>query len=640
MEQTKNPSILSTRIEILKFKLNNAHEIPPEHHFNLITPGGCSDKTFARYISCHSLIDEAVLLMLEQTSPRFQIWRKRNNLPERIEKAFVKKNGALPLLKYPVQLSAESSETLLKPEFADELLPYMTNGVKLSGECSKLLNYDVSLLTLLLKPEFADELLSYMTNGAKLSGECSKSLNYDVGLLTFSPKGEAMLLELKNSKLAAAYLQHNHLYKGNENLLLLYDDANVYEAFCRCNSFSSDLAEAAIKEKSPDVLRIVVRQYGWFSGEDEILALKRNDLQILMTLLECRGFSLTDAAVKYLALNCPDAMFTAWLNKTEDVPFGVDAVYERLFKAENRAYLKAFIRKYAVPGKYEIRLIESDDKELLDLYFSNDIEPEPETIAWLLEHESLPLAQKLLKPLKSLGFCGEAKLFQIGNAKKIADYLRKLPDQLCPFSEATLFRFAPADIICDYMRQYVPDEPAQIAMLRRCNMAVIKAFAECGYMFDGNSLRMALNTLPEDFILDYFKRLKERSGLELFDDIKEDTIRGLEILYRRGFTRAAAFLVRHGRLSSKDVLALMRFGSLTTIRDYLISHRLDPEAKDETEVAFILRGDKKMIETYIADNPLGTAAEIALLSLGDAELVLWYNERHGFDNDALKALGL
>ena len=236
MEQTKNPSILSTRIEILKFKLNNAHEIPPEHHFNLITPRGCSDKTFACYISCHSLIDEAVLLMLEQTSPRFQIWRKRNNLPERIEKAFVEKNGALPLLKYPVQLSAESSETLLKPEFADELLPYMTNV-------------------------------------AKLSGECSKSLNYDVGLLTFSPKGEAMLLELKNSKLAAAYLQHNHLYKGNENLLLLYDDANVYEAFCRCNSFSPDLAEAAIKEKSPDVLRIVIRQYGWFSGEDEILIL-------------------------------------------------------------------------------------------------------------------------------------------------------------------------------------------------------------------------------------------------------------------------------------------------------------------------------------------------------------------------------
>ena len=233
MEQTKNPSILSTRIEILKFKLNNAHEIPPEHHFNLITPGGCSDKTFARYINSHSLIDEAVLLMLEQTSPRFQIWRKRNNLPERIEKAFVEKNGALPLLKYPVQLSAESSETLLKPEFADELLPYMTNV-------------------------------------AKLSGECSKSLNYDVGLLTFSPKGEAMLLELKNNKLAAAYLQHNHLYKGNENLLLLYDDANVYEAFCRCNSFSPDLAEAAIKEKSPDVLRIVIRQYGWFSGRYEI----------------------------------------------------------------------------------------------------------------------------------------------------------------------------------------------------------------------------------------------------------------------------------------------------------------------------------------------------------------------------------
>lgn len=603
MEQTKNPSILSTRIEILKFKLNNAHEIPPEHHFNLITPGGCSDKTFARYISCHSLIDEAVLLMLEQTSPRFQIWRKRNNLPERIEKAFVEKNGALPLLKYPVQLSAESSETLLKPEFADELLPYMTNV-------------------------------------AKLSGECSKWLDYDVGLLTFSPKGEAMLLELKNSKLAAAYLQHNHLYKGNENLLLLYDDANVYEAFCRCNSFSPDLAEAAIKEKSPDVLRIVIRQYGWFSGEDEILALKRNDLQILTALLECRGFSLTDAAVKYLALNCPDAMFAEWLDKTEDAPFGVDAVYERLFKTENRDYLKAFIQKYAIPGKYEIRLIESDDKELLDLYFSNGIEPEPETIAWLLEHESLPLAQKLLKPLKSLGFCGEAKLFQIGNAKKIADYLRKLPDQLCPFSEAALFRFAPADIICDYMRQYVPDEPAQVAMLRRCNMAVIKAFAECGYMLDGNSLRMALNTLPEDFILDYFKRLKERSGLELFDDIKEDTIRGLEILYRRGFTRAAAFLARHGRLSSKDVLALMRFGSLTTIRDYLVSHRLAPEAKDETEVAFILRGDKKMIEAYIADNPLGTAAEIALLSLGDAELVLWYNERHGFDNDALKALGL
>ena len=84
----------------------------------------------------------------------------------------------------------------------------------------------------------------------------------------------------------------------------------------------------------------------------------------------------------------------------------------------------------------------------------------------------------------------------------------------------------------------------------------------------------------------------------------------------------------------------MRFGALTTIRDYLASHRLAPEAKDETEVAFILRGDKKMIEAYIADNPLGTAAEIALLSLGDAELVLWYNERHGFGDDALKALGL
>ena len=66
--------------------------------------------------------------------------------------------------------------------------------------------------------------------------------------------------------------------------------------------------------------------------------------------------------------------------------------------------LKEFLSEYRVPGKYEIRLLEETTSELIDTYFVDGIEVEPETMEWLWEHDSSELAQKLLNSDAQLGY--------------------------------------------------------------------------------------------------------------------------------------------------------------------------------------------------------------------------------------------
>lgn len=74
---------------------------------------------------------------------------------------------------------------------------------------------------------------------------------------------------------------------------------------------------------------------------------------------------------KYLAEKGTNEQFAAFVRNGCFDGENNTAVYDRLFAPENAALLKEFLSEYRVPGKYEIRLLEENDAELIDTYFAD-----------------------------------------------------------------------------------------------------------------------------------------------------------------------------------------------------------------------------------------------------------------------------
>ena len=368
-KEVQKPSALMTKIEVLKFRLKNSYQIPAAHHLNMVLFKGCSKTDFVRYLNCeHRLCDEAVLLLIKAPkSEAFPLWlryNQYNRLSPECETAYIKKFGILQLLKNGFVLSEEATLALLQK-----------NGAQ-------------------LLPEYLDN-------------------------LAITEKTEAAILKLHDENFTIAYLGRYSVYEANKELLLTYDNPLAYRAFGYRNGISDKIISEIIRKKTYDVFEATIDVYSYTHLEqtDEKALIDRKDARFIKAFLRKHNFS--SDGDKYLAEKGTNEQFAAFVRNGCFDDENNTAIYDRLFAPENAALLKEFLSEYRVPGKYEIRLLEENDAELIDTYFVDGIEVEPETMEWLWEHDSSELAQKLLNSDAQLGYQTETKLFQSSDMIRI-----------------------------------------------------------------------------------------------------------------------------------------------------------------------------------------------------------------------------
>lgn len=587
-KEVKRPSVWATRLEVWKFKRNHSYVIPPEHHLNMIEFKGCSKETLALYLECcHVISGEALQILLKDKNTEMLhfIAEHATDLllsPEN-EKAFIAKFGCEILLKNHICLSENGTLKFLQ--------------------------------------------------GKSFSSIPSAYLNY----LTFSPQNEACLLKLKNPKLACEYLSEHIVNADNRRLVLLYDNPEVFKAYGQRNYFDELFADI-VKTKSLEIFEIALKNLSSLSFEDEKLLIDRNDPAFIAAFIEQANFS--DDAIAYLVQHASDEMFEAYV-KHWNFPFDScdDLIYQRLFEPRHIELLKAHLKEFVIPGKFEVRLLESGNKELIELYFSAEIPLSPETKAWLFEHPQSEYVANILQYIDNLGVLGETKLFQSGDDPKIKNYLEE--HSLNLISETAFFKFASPHLLIDYCSSYNPCGPAQIALIRRkdVDVALWKQLWDNDFWdFDGGALRIFLNEADDDTILAYFQYCEdnyEDFSLEPDDSESACSLPLSEILYHRNLAKSAMFFISKASLSDADECALALYGSKELIQKYLKDNDFDSEA----EMLLLCRGDKELVRQYISKYEIYDENQCYLFNFDDWDLIKFYQDKHGFsDNDIVEAL--
>ena len=573
--EVKRPSVYITRFEVRKFQINHLYTIPPKHHLNMVELKGCSKKTLALYLEYgHVLSDEALLFLL------------KNNNTEIFQ--FIAEHAI------NVSLASETEKTIIA-QFGYEIL--LKNNIRLS-ESSTL--------------KFLQE-----TNAESISSSYLRCL-------TISPATEACLLELKNTELASQYLANHIVYPENRRLILLYDDPEVYRAFVQRNNFN-DVFTDIIKTKSLEIFKIALEYQHPILLEDEKILIDKNDPAFVQAFVEQDNFS--DEAIEYLVQKASDELFTIVVDyssfSTDDWP---DSFYQRLFKPRHLDLLKKYLQACALPGKFEVRLLESGDKELIDLYFENgDIVISLDAKIWLLKHPQSEYADDLLGKVDDLGYFGEARLFKSGDSEKIQHYLSLRA--ISSISEVALFKYASLPILREYFAHNTLDEPAVISLIHRKDFEVLKTFWELGLRFDGIALEIFLAESDDDTVLSYFMFLEQNDefcDLACEEDSEEISI----MLYQRHLVKSASFFVSKARLSNQAEYVMVQMAPRELIYEYIQTNSLTPSA----EKFLLCHYDEELIRQYVSKHKLDTDNESFLFCFDDLDLIKFYQKEHGFSD--------
>lgn len=588
-KEVKRPLVWATQLEVWKFlrkyQKNQYYEIDPKHHLNMMELKGCSKKALALYLECrHSISEDVILFLLKnKNTEMLQFWAehaKNVSLSPETEKAVIAKFGFDVLLKNNIHLSEKSTLKFLQ--------------------------------------------------GKSLSHLPSSYLR----CLTFSPNTEETLLKLKNPELTCSYLCDHMVNDCSQQLILLYDEPDVYKAFARHNSFENIL-EDIIKTKSLEISKIALLNTPDLPVEIEKILVDTNNLPLLEFCINHIKFS--DEVVDYLAQNASDEVFETYARHEDFSDIDCrDSVYQRLFEPRHLELLKEHLQEYCVPGKFEIRLLESSNKDLIDLYFKDSFELSPEAKAWLMEHQQSEYAAKLLEHVDDLGYLGEVALFKSGDDVKIKHYIAS--HSLNIISDAALFKFASSQVVREHLNSWVPGCLAQIALIKRHDFELLKSLWIDGFEFDDAPLRIFLNEADDDTILMYLQYLAanyEDFSLGSDTDESENPLPLSEILHQRHLDKSAMFFVSNTSLTEADECALAAYGSKEVVQTYLKEHDLCSEA----EKLLLCRGDIELVRQYISESELYSDNEQYLFVFDDWDLINFYQEKHGFsDCDITEAM--
>ncbi len=573
--EIKRPSAFKTKLEVWRFLIQSTHAIPTMHHLNMVELKGCGKKAFTRYLDKeHKLDNPAILLMTKsgksQTLPIFLEHYQYKILAPEIMDALAKKLGILTLLKNGFAITPQQLQQLISKNDVKTLKTYMDT-------------------------------------------------------FEFGDGTEASLLNMKNVELAKLYLEKNRVFRCNSDIILQYDNVEVYRAFGKFNDFTERIATEIIKHKRTEIVEILLEERVILSEENVERLIDRNDANLFK--LYFASHSLVSEEEAYLAKHGSDELFEAYIKKANFDDGNTPELYDRLFEAKHRDLLKAHLQEYRVPEDVELKLLQSGDKELIDTYLQGDFQLCPKTMAWLMENDSDKRVPNLLRNSPSIGYYAEAKLFQNSDSEKIKAYLEN--NELSAFSEAMLFKYASLDILSDYLPDKALDIYAFRALALRHDRTLLQQWLNDNSGFDPEMLVCFLQHADTDILLDFFKQQLEEEGKLKFADDWDDKDYGYgEIIFKRNDEALSRFFVENGTLTSADEVALVKYAPQEMFFIYL--GRNEPEK--DAEVELIRNGDAEFVKEYLAKitYSLSEEGETELLYRLDEELVKFYEDKEGF----------
>ncbi len=584
-KEVKRSSIWATRIEVWKFLWHrhrrSAYKIEPQHHLNMLEGKGCSKKALALYLESHNPISEEALLevLKNKNFDVFKFWAqhaKGISLSSETEKAIISMTGGDILLENKISLSQNGTSMFLRGKNLKKLSPLY------------------------------------------------------VDYLTFSPQTEALLLKAKVSDLTSAYLCDRAIFPENYPLILLYDDPRIYSNFAYHNSLDTLIADI-INTKSLALFQVALNANSSLSFDNEKLLIDKDNSEWLRPIVECSDFS--EKGIEYFATHASNELFESYIYYFDfDYRDCDDRIYERLFEPRHFDILKTVLERSNLPSKFEIRLIESKNQELIDIYFDESLMLHPETVAWLADHPHPELSDKLLLNVNNLGHRDIIRLFQSGDDKKIRKFINDCTLGL--IDNLALFKFASPQIVKEYFSDYDLDIPDQIALIKRNDVNLLKDLWNNGLRFvDADTLSVFLSVADDDTILSYLQLLSENERNFYSYCVSDDCSLLSIILHRKDLSKSAQFFVKEVPLSTVDERQLAALGSSELI-DAFLSKRFFYE---EAERILLCRGDKEIIRKYISKGELYSYDnEIYLFLMDDWDLIKFYHEKYGFSDDDIR----
>lgn len=569
VRKVKKPPVFFTWLEVCHFMQRKSHSIPKQHHINMVQLRGCSAKAFAQYVShLHHLSDDAMMLMFQDPSCReaLELWSQNNR--------FAVSDAQIDALQSSLGL-----RWMLEHKF-------------------------------ILKGKHAAHLLN--TNQHDLL------LNH-LDHILFGFEEEALLLSKRNLPLTIAYLKEKKIISPqNYDLFLEYDAYDVYRAYFHYGQTSEDIRQKVIKTKSTEIFTLLCR-YVKLSISEQLTLVDTGDIEKLRIYLKRALFQ--DKVVDYIAENASDAVFEFALKNGIFDAKPSETKYERLFRAENRALLLYFIQKFPLcTSTWEIKLLTSGDKELVDTYVKCHSLSSAAT-SYLLTHGFTGDFQISEQDLVFPDWETESYLFKYGSSEQIKACLsasEKLPE-LSALGEALLFKFAPVDILEEYIleRDSAPSALAQKELILRNDSELTDFFLDCFDIKD-ELLPLFIHTADICLIMSYLIE-HNQSG-----NASEKNI--VQALCERGDKNLISYAVKNFPFGEHEETVLVQNAPQEYIQLYYAEKSLHPQA----EAALLRSGNKQLIVGYISRYAVTAENEVHLVSLLDEEIIALYNAKHSF----------
>lgn len=583
------PSRSSTSTEVFKFWLKfGMHEIPKEHHYNMLMGIGCKDRTLKRFINAHHSFNELSVV-----------------------DAIIDSNK---------QKKSILNKDFLVQHFADNL----RYGIDVQNEILKIKGIDW-----MLKNDFCLDKHVVRNYLRSASNTLLKSLIPHVECLR---KAEKEVFECGYAPLVIAYLKTvKNVEESNVAQLLIFDDVEVYRTFFDEHSYkaSNEFITKILEDKSDEIVKELAT-FVRLNAESEILLIKRGNFSLLKAQLDNFGNTLCKESIDYLSLNADDEMFKSFIKHPDlDISDGnyPDSFFERLFKLGDKEILKNYIRSSYLPSKFEEELLKLNDKELIKEYFGENKQCfTNKTAVHILKNGTKEQVDELLDGDYSIGFYGEAWLFKSGLDNYIQRYLKD--SSLSGFGEACLVKFAKKEIVEQYLNDdVVIGDLSFVAAMERKDEDIIKRFVELKPYFYGDERDFEAFMLyaPYAVIAHFFENLEESEYMNTEFEISVDAA---SKIFRTREKEVQELFVHWFDIVGDEDLAncLVEFAD----KEIVLEKLNDVSFSFNTEL-LLKRGDKDLIEAYLEDNELmdGDEEKLLLQTL-DEDLILKYHEDYGF----------
>ena len=344
--------------------------------------------------------------------------------------------------------------------------------------------------------------------------------------------------------------------------------------------------------------------------------LKRKNPQIIKVLDKCFDDFFDTEMLKLLLKENDDGLLQAFIETRAErnVPLP-DEVWHSLFAAKAwKELLKDTLRRFSLPSYLEVKLLLTENKELLDCYLKHGTLQNFGFAILLAQNDR----GRLTDYLKShrLQWQEECLLIDQKDNELLECYLTH--HALSPFALGYRIKssaFAEVLNIVQDIEDF--DDMVLSALLFHNERELWEIYLKkCDYDFDEDFLSDFLRKADKMAVLDYLSNHLEDNTLVFCfaDGNMEDE--AYKILFRRHDSDLDDFLLQHGTFSRQTETFLIRYAESRTVRKFLETYCSGENSLgDNAEKALILRGDGNLIDLYLSEHSLSNDEAVRNLAV-------------------------